>query len=617
MSTAPAEQLAPSHAGAIAFDRSLGAPSIKEAATLFVRLLQLIRPYWRPLLQSIALGFIPSGLSIITPYLSKLLIDEVYPAANISLMNVIVAGILCVSVASALVGALRSYFTQFVAARLKAAVSMAFFDHLQHLHIRFYERHRVGEVTSRFNDISSSLSAVSRSFETLLVRGAYVILVPPILMVLNWKLALLALAVVPINAAISLAAAPKLRRNWKQSAEANAELAAFQVEALTNIRTIKSLVLESHTYHVAHIRFQRALDQQLRAGGWSIALGTANTVLRTGGMILTTWVGWSFILRGELTLGSYIAFMAYVGFMTGPISEITSLVSSFQQTAVSLSRMFEYLDLPPEKEPDPQPTGINASRSLRGTISVSKVSYGYHGRSEILKGVTFEVDEGATLAIIGESGAGKSTVLKLLAGYEYPTDGVVTIGGEDTRSISPQHLRRNVAVVWQDFGLMKGTVWDNLTIGASAVHRGDVEAAVRACSLLDDIMQLPERYATPIGEGGATLSGGQRQRLAIARALLQDPPVLILDEATSFLDFATEQRVLENLLAARKGRTLVYVSHRMANVMLADRIALLADGRIAALGSHADLMASNAEYRRMHHIAMHGPSQRSVHLVGE
>lgn len=334
--------------------------------------------------------------------------------------------------------------------------------------------------------------------------------------------------------------------------------------------------------------------------------------------MLTTWFGWTLILRGELTLGSYIAFTAYLGYLTGPVTEITSLVSTFQQTAVTLARMFEYLDLPPEQEP----AGVYAPLSstafeLTGAIELAGVSFEYLSNRHVLKDVSININEGEILTIVGESGAGKSTILRLMAGFDYPTAGIVTIGGQDIKHIPPQEVRKGVTLLWQECGLLRGTIWDNLTTGLADVQNDVVEMAVRCCVLSDMIRHLPDGYTTPVGEAGATLSSGQRQRLAIARALIRGAPVLLLDEATSNLDVATERRLLNNLLTMYRGRTIVYVTHRISNAIVADRIAVVAEGGIVGLGSHVDLMASCPVYKELQQAGTREPVQSSVHIVAD
>src|SRR5215218_10221574 len=258
-------------------------PPLREAFQQFLRLLRLIRSYWGPLIKGMVLGLVLGVFGMITPYLSKLLIDEVYPTRNVTLMQVLVAGILVMAVASSVMGAIRAYFTNYTTSHLANATSLLFFNHLQHLRTRFFDEHRVGEIISRFADVRNSLNSVSRVFETLFVNGVYLFLVPPFLFLLQWKLAVVSLITVPLTVIITTASARLLRRFWKKSAEAYADLGAFQVEVLSHIRTLKAMGLEHQVYERARGQIQGALQVQLKAGGWSQVFNTMTAVVRSLG----------------------------------------------------------------------------------------------------------------------------------------------------------------------------------------------------------------------------------------------------------------------------------------------------------------------------------------------
>ncbi|MEJ2298902.1 MAG: peptidase domain-containing ABC transporter [Woeseiaceae bacterium] len=591
-------------------------PSLKEAFLQFVRLFRLIRPYWSPLVQGLLLGLVVGLVGMIPPLLSKLLIDEVYPSGGVTLMHLIVGGLVAIGFASAFMGAIRSYFTQVVGAKLNNATTLMFFNHLQHLPIRFFDEHRVGEIMSRFQDVRGSLGAVSQVLETVLVRGVYLLLVPPVLFLLNWKLACLALATIPLTAVISALTARVMRKYWKKSAEAQADLNAFEVEVLSHIRMLKSMALESTIFRRANDQVDRALRYQLTASGLGTGIGALNNVLRTAGTTVTTLFAWTLILHQEMTLGSYIAFTGYIGYLTGPISRIASLFSSFQHTAVTLVRMFEYLDIQPEQNPrnayEPlEPVGD----SLEGAIRLQDVSFAYTVNCPVLERVTLEIPTGEVVAIVGPSGAGKSTLLKLLCRIEDPTAGNISYGGRDVTRMALPDLRRQVAMVWQDASLLQGTVWENLVLARETASEIAVQQAVQLCHLERLVADLPMGYETPIAEWGASLSGGQRQRLAIARALIQDTPVLLLDEATSSVDVDTEIDILRQLFVRDLNKTILFTTHRLANVVLSDRVAVLLDGRLAAFGPHETLLEECDAYRKMYNaVAM--DDKRRLRVMG-
>jgi ABC-type bacteriocin/lantibiotic exporter with double-glycine peptidase domain len=576
-------------------------PPLREAFQQSLRLMRLIRSYWTPLIKGMALGLVLGLFGMVTPYLSKLLIDEVYPSRDLTLMQLLVAGILVLAVAQAVMGAIRSYFTSYTTAHLANATSLLFFNHLQHLRTRFFDEHRVGEIMSRFGDVRTSLNSVARVFETVFVNGVYLVLVPPFLFLLQWKLAIVSLITIPITVIITTASSRLLRRFWKKSAEAYAELGAFQVEVLSHIRTLKALSLEHQLYNRASGQIQGALQMQLKAGGWSQVFGTLNAVVRALGTAVFTWYAWTLIVHNEMTLGDYIAFTAYMGYLYNPLQQITGLFSDFQQMAVNLGRMFEYLDAPVEQDPASAylPPGP-VSRVIEGDLRLRDVSFGYSPEKRVLHDVNMHFPRGTITSVVGPSGAGKSSLLRLITRMEEPDSGRLFVDGSVMTAMSLSDLRRQVSVVWQEFALMQGTVWENLTLGTPDATRAQVDDAVRLCRLDGLLASLPNGYDTNVAEWGATLSGGQRQRMAIARALVRDTPVLLLDEATSNVDMQTETEILRDLFARVEGKTVVYVTHRVQTAILADQICVIEAGRVMGVGTHADLMRDCDSYRRLY-----------------
>jgi ABC-type bacteriocin/lantibiotic exporter with double-glycine peptidase domain len=575
-------------------------PPLREAFQQFMRLLRVIRSYWGQLARGMALGMVLGLLGMAAPYLSKLLIDEVYPTRNVTLMHVLVGGILAFAIAGSVLGAIRGYFTMYTTSHLSNATGLLFFNHLQHLRSRFFDEHRVGEIMSRFGDVRSSLQSVSKVFETLFVNGAYLILVPPFLFLLQWKLAIVSLITVPLTVIITTISARIMRRYWKKSAEAYADLGAFQVEVLSHIRSLKTLAREHYVYDRANRQMRAALNVQLKAGGYGQVFMGLNGVIRALGTALYTWYAWRLLLGGEMTLGDYIAFSAYIGYLYNPLAQITNLFSDFQQSAVNLGRMFEYLDMPTEQDPaqayEPTPP---VRHVLEGDIRLRDVAFGYSAEKQVLRGVNLHFPRGVITAVVGHSGVGKSSLLRLVTRMEDPDAGELFFDGVSATSISLPDLRRQVSVVWQEFALMQGTIWDNLTMGSDDPTRAEVDDAVRLCRLEELVSELPQGYDTPVGEWGSTLSGGQRQRLALARAVIRNSRVLLLDEATSNIDMATESEILRDLFARLEDRTVIFVTHRVATAALADQIVVMEGGHVAAVGTHAELLRDCETYRQL------------------
>lgn len=567
------------------------ASSLKDSLLQFLRLIRLVRPYWRGMLNGLLLGMIATIVSLVLPYVSKLLIDEVYPTGDLGLMSVLVITALVLRGSTAAINSLKDYYSLHVHARMTAATSLMFFEHLQRLPLGFYHSHRVGEIMSRFSDVRGSLSSISRVLTTFVSHGVYLVFVPPILFALQWRLALVVMLVTPIAAFITVASARFLRRLHKRTAESFADLSGLQVETLSLMPTVKSLALESVTCSQSKGAAEQAVDDQLRAGGASQVVGFVVTVVGALGTAAYTWYGWWLILGGDMTLGSYIAFTGYVGYVAGPFRSFARLFSGFQQSAVNLARMFEYLDLAVEHDgAGGIAQAISKPEGSPGRLSVHGVCYSYPSSKEVLRDVTAHFSPGSTTAIVGASGAGKSTLLTLLQGLARPDSGAITLDGESIGGIRLEELRRRVVLVWQVPHLFRGTLQHNLTIGLDSVTDAEVSQAIEICELTDLVAELRLGLETNVGEWGATLSAGQRQRVALARALLRKPDVLLLDEATASLDEASEDRVLAALFDYCSNRsTLVFAAHRLDLARRADSVCVMRGGTVVDAGPYDEV----------------------------
>jgi ABC-type bacteriocin/lantibiotic exporter with double-glycine peptidase domain len=533
-----------------------------------------------------------------------MLIDKVYPSEDVSLMHVIVAAILGISFGSSLIGTLQSYYSMVINTHLSNSTSLMFFNHLQHLKIRFFDEHRVGEIMSRFGDMSNSLKAVNNLFQTIFVNGIYLLIVPPFLFLLNWKLAVVSLISIPVTVIVISLTGRILRKYWKKSAEAFAELNAFQIESLSNIRLIKSMVLERYVFSKIKEQIEGAMNIQLKAGGLGQVIGLFNGFVRIFNTALFTWLGWTYILSKEMTLGDYLAFSAYIGYLYGPLSSIVGLFSDFQQTSVSLNRMYEYLDSDVEQNPNLvfEETAQIVNR-INGSIEIKDVNFSYNTEKNVLHDINFKIPSGSVVAILGPSGSGKTTLLRLLLGMESLTEGIIQYDGRHLSSFTLNELRKQIAVVWQEFSIVKGTIWDNLVLGLEEVDQKQVQKVIDLCKLDEFINSLTNGYQTEVSEWGSSLSGGQRQRISIARALLRNSPILILDEATSNIDITTEAELLENVFDFMKEKTILFVTHRMTCTHLADQICILEAGKIVSHGTHEELLNKSDSYRHMYYAS--------------
>lgn len=575
---------------------------LRQSLHYFVRLLKLIRPYWRALGKGIILGPIIGLLAVVTPFLTKLLFDSVYPTGSITLMEVIVFGILVVTLASALADTALQYYSSYINAKLDGVFNLHFLNHLQHLPTSFFLKHQVGEIKSRFADGESALTAIVSTIQVLFGQGIYILLVPPFLFFLNWKLALVAIIAIPITALITFYSGKYMRSTWKDVAEAHADFDALQVEVLNQVQTFKGLGLEHYNFKRGSAIQQKALKAHLRAHSVHSAVSISDRLLNALNIALFTLLGWRHIIQGEMSLGDYVAFTAYIGYMYGPFSTLINMFNGFQQAAVNLDRVYEYLDHQPEQDPTQAysaPPKIKIR--LQGAVTLKDVSFCYQANQPVLKEISLSLEAGKLYGLVGLSGSGKTTLLRLFSRFEKQTSGSICFDGIDSEQVPLIDFRRQIAIVWQEVQLIKGTIWENLTLGLEGADFQEVTEIVKIAQLEELIQSLPEGYETPIAEWGNSMSGGQRQRFAVARALIRKPRILILDEATSNLDVRTESAMIRGLskFTRKHGITTVFVTHRVKNLLNADNIFLLDRGVIALSGSYRELEHSSTQFSEL------------------
>jgi ABC-type bacteriocin/lantibiotic exporter with double-glycine peptidase domain len=575
--------------------------SLGDALKLFVRMVRIMRPYWSSILRGILLSLGIGFFGLLPPLISKQYFDRVLPAEDASLIIVLVAATFAFSSANALMAAVRGVYSASVSMQFVRAVNLMFFNHIQHLPARFFEHNRVGEITSRFGNATSSAQAVSSVFETIVLNISFLLLAPPLLLYMNTKLALLSVISIPLTTLLSTIASRSVRRLSRRSTEVNAELSASQVEAFVHIRLVKGLAAEPYILMRVREKLQETMALQLRSITLSASLGVANSLFRGAGAALFTYVAWNQILQEKITLGAFMAFSMYLGYLSGPVSALSSLFMDLQTTAISLNRFFEYLDQPTEQRSETAFQQRVAVRDpLTGSIQFETVTFGYHNDKAVLAEASFLIAEGEKVAIVGPSGAGKSTILKLLTRHESPQSGRILIGSRSIDSIALSDLRRQVSVVWQDSSLVRGSIRENLLFGIDqAVDEENLSAALKIASLDSVVSEMKHGLDTTIAEWGATLSAGQRQRVALARSVLRRTPILLLDEATANIDIPTEAKILRGILEQRSSQTVLFATHRMASAMLADRVLVVEHNGSVSFGTHEQLLADSHAYRNL------------------
>ena len=561
------------------------------------RFMSLLKPYRGSILKIALSAMLLSVLGMIGPWVTKILIDNVLPNKDYNLLLFVLLVSLSLGVFQPLMGVLRQLFSLTVGMEMSLDVRLRFLGHLQVLPVSFYDSRQTGEVLSRVGDADQSLGNVLTMVNSGLTNLASLLIFPPILLLINWRLALLGLVILPFDLLLYTYANKRIKKYTRLVAEKRAELSATNYELVSGIRLTKSLCLERAAISKVEQLICEAQDLQTKLALVQQGTGYLITVLRGVGTFAYTYYGWHQILGGSMSLGTFMAFSNYVMYMYNPVRELVDMTQNIQQTLVHTNRFFEIYDLEPETK--------NTEKALklpptRGDIRFQGVSFGYNGSPEVLRSLDLTVRAGSTVALVGRSGIGKTTIANLLLRFYSPKEGTITIDGHDIQFVNLESLRRQIGYVLQDPFLVAGSIRENIALSSSVASDLDVERACKSASAHEFIMALPQGYDTVVGERGVKLSQGQRQRLCLARTLLLDPPILILDEATSSLDLKTEANIQSILSELRQTKTTIIIAHRLSTLLDADVIYVLNDGRAVESGSHEELMHTGRIYRDLY-----------------
>jgi ATP-binding cassette subfamily B protein len=424
----------------------------------------------------------------------------------------------------------------------------------------------------------------------------------------SWKMALLALLIVPPFVLLALVATPFLQKTSRQIFNTINAQRSYLIEALTGVRTVKSLAVEQtvrwHWEELLHKSVKNNFAGQVISNRLQIFSSTIEALITVG----LLWFGAWLVIQGELTPGQLVAFNMLLGNILNPFQRLTVLWDELQEVIIAVERIYDVIEAEPEE--DLQYQSRQSLPQLHGHICFQQVTFCYHPESDknVLENVSFEVKPGQTVALVGRSGSGKTTISKLILGLYPPTDGKILIDGQDITSLSLRSLRQQIGVVDQDTFLFGSTIRENIAIGRTSATLEEIMEAARLAGADSFIKKLPMGYETRIGEGGGMLSGGQRQRLAIARALLGNPQLLIFDEATSHLDSESERIIQTNLTKIRQNRTTVIIAHRLSTVRNADLILALDQGVLVESGTHEELMAKRSYYYYLNQQQLDGLS---------
>jgi subfamily B ATP-binding cassette protein MsbA len=582
---------------------------------------RLLRPHWKLLAVAFVAMLVQSAADLLEPWPLKVVFDYVLgskpmphwlaewmPGDALAVLNVAAAAVIAIAVLGAISSYTEKYLSTTVAKRVGYELRHMLYHHVQRLSLSFYEQRRTGDMVVRLtSDIDAaedliSSAALGIALDLLTLAGMIAVM-----FYLDWRFSLIGLSVAPFLFILVYRLTRGIKRATRAVKRKESELASVVQESIASVRVVKAFAREDFEERRLDQQSQESVALSLRARSMKARLPPLVDILVAVGTCLVLWFGVRLVLEGSLTTGALLVFILYLGKMYKPMKDLSKTADTWSKAAVGFERIAEILNI--ERQVRDYPSARPAPR-LKGAITFSHVQFGYAPNQTVLRDVTLAVQPGQRAALVGLTGCGKSTLIGLIPRLYDTVAGSISIDGHDVRSFTLESLRRQVSFVLQEAVLFHATVADNIAYGKPGATREEVVRAARLANAEEFIARLPNGYDTIVGERGETLSGGQRQRIAIARAIIRDASILLLDEPSAALDPQSEELVFQGLDRLLEGRTSITIAHRLATVRRADVIFVLDDGVISERGTHDELLRLNGLYARLYRMQFRPPDAR-------
>lgn len=589
---------------------------------------KLLRPYWHWLVVAFMAVLAEGAMDLLEPWPLKVVFDNVIgskkmpaPLARIvnslagqnklAILEFAALSVIAIAVSGAVASYAEKYLTTKVGQRVMHDLRHTLYHHIQRLSLSYYEQQKTGDLMVRItSDIDAVQDFVSSALLGIVIDLIILVGMLAVMFYLDWDFTLIALSVAPLLFLVVYSYTHRIKKATREVKKKESEIASVVQESLTSMRVIKAFAREDYEEERLDKESLASVEMALRARRIKAKLSPLVDIIVALGTGLVLWYGTKLVLSGELSTGALLVFILYLGKMYKPMRDLSKMTDTLSKAAVGFERIREVLDTESHVRDLP---GAGPAPSFAGEIEFANVKFGYVPEHLVFEGLSLKAAPGQFVALVGPTGSGKSTLIGMVARFYDPISGEVRIDGQDIRNFTLRSLRQQISFVLQETLLFHAPVWQNIAYGKPDASREEVIRAARLANAHEFIERMPQGYDTVIGERGETLSGGQRQRIAIARAIIRDTPILLLDEPSTGLDAASEESVFEALGRLMKGKTSIVIAHRLATVRQADVIHVVADGKITQSGTHEELLARGGLYARLYDIQFRKQERQFEH----